>query len=497
MPGITSLYTPEEAWNELMKKQRTYVRKMNATWSGEHQELRATARYGSFWKRGGEAKIHIPLAADIASVSADMLFCERPRFAIFDDQKERNESAKQNRLDEIMRKNNVFNKLHEAAELAAAGGDVFLKVSYDTQIRDYPVLLVVPTGDALPEWRLGELIAVHFFTVLKQETNGSRIWRLYERYERGYVISSVFCGDSSTLGHETPELLNELELVPELRLPIDDIAAVQVFNMRPSRVRSGPEYGRSDFEGQRDQLDALDEIFSSWLRDIRLAKARLIVPGEFLRRKPDGAFSGENKFTWDFDEDVETYVAMDIANDKDMKITPSQFAIRSAEHAKAAETLMCNIISMCGYSPQSFGLQINGSAQSGTALHIREKKSYTTRGKKINYWDSPLERILTVILQLDRALYHTPGIHDKDRVQVDFPDVLTTDISTVAQAVNMLHTAQAASYETLIRMQHPEWTAKQIQDEVDLVMVEYGVGDPQAIANLGDLHLNKKGSENV
>lgn len=484
MSDITSLYTPAEAWDELLKKRRLYVRKMFAAWSGEHAELSATARYGSFWKRKGKAKIHVPLAADIASVSADMLFCERPRFTIFDDKKEKDETGKQNRLDEILRKNSIYNKLHEAAELAAAGGDVFLKINYDQDARDYPVIDVVSTANALPEWRLGELVAVHFFTLIKQEKDGSKVWRLYERYERGKILSGVYCGDSSTLGTEDASLLEELGLEEELALPVDMMAAVQVFNMKPSRVCCGVDTGRSDFEGQRDQMDALDETMSSWLRDIRLAKARLIVPAEYLRRRADSMFAGEDKFTWEFDEDVETLVALDIANDKQMSITPSQFEIRADQHAKTAETLIRNIISMAGYSPQSFGLDIEGSAQSGTALHIREKKSYTTRGKKANYWDAPLEHILTVMLQLDRAIYHTPDIHDVDRVQVTFPDVLTSDIATVASAVNLLHTAQAASTETLVKMQHPEWSAKQIQEEVDRCMQEYGIatmnGDPGA-----------------
>jgi hypothetical protein len=487
MSDITSFYTPSEAWDELKKKRRLYVRKMSAAWSGDHQELRATARYGSFWKRNGKAKIHVPLAADIAAVSADMLFCERPRFTIFDDNKEKAESVKQNRLDEIIRKNGVFNKLHEAAELASVGGDVFFKINYDQDTRDYPVLMVVSTEDALPEWRLGELQCVHFFTVIKEERDGLRVWRLYERYERGKIFSAVFCGDGASLGPESSGLLDELGLVPELTLPVDVLAAVQVFNMKPSRVRIGADNGRSDFEGQRDQLDALDEVMSSWLRDIRLGKARLLVPAEYLRKKSVGMFSGESKYTWEFDEDVETLVALDIANDKNMAITPSQFEIRAEQHARTAETLIRNIISMAGYSPQSFGLDINGSAESGTALHIREKKSYTTRGKKINYWDAPLEAIMTALLQLDRAIYHTNGIHDADRVQVDFPDVLTSDIATVASAVNMLHTAQAASIETLVKMQHPEWSAKQVQDEVGLVMKEYGVEDPAAIAKMGEL----------
>lgn len=490
MSDITALYTPEEAWDELAKKRRNYVRKMAATWSGDHQALRATARRGSFWQRGGKAKIHVPLAADIAAVSADMLFCERPRFSIFDDNAEKNESQRQIRLDEIVRKAGIYNRLHEGAELAAVGGDVFLKINYDEKALDCPQLIVVSTEDALPEWRMDRLAAVHFFTELKRQRDGAKVWRLYERYELGKIFSCVYLGDNGSIGDADPGMLEELGLQEELNLPVQVMAAVQVFNMRPSRVRKGADAGRSDFEGQRDQLDALDEVMSSWLRDIRLGKARLLVPAEFLRKRKaddEGVPFTDGAYTWDFDEDVETLVALDVMNDKNMQITPSQFAIRAEEHAKTAEALIRNIVSTAGYSPQSFGLDIIGSAQSGTALHIREKKSYTTRGKKINYWDAPLEAIMTAILQLDRAIYHIAGIHDNDRVIVEFPDVLTSDISTVAAAVNLLHTAQAASIETLVKMQHPEWSAKQVEEEVGLVMQQQGIPAPDAVPKLGDL----------
>ena len=95
---------------------------------------------------------------------------------------------------------------------------------------------------------------------------------------------------------------------------------------------------------------------------------------------------------------------------------------------------------------------------------------------------------MTALLQLDRAIYRTAGIHDSDRVQVEFPDVLTSDIGTVASAVSMLHNAQAASVETLVKMQHPEWSSRQVEDEVALVMKEYGVASPEAIVGAGDLH---------
>ena len=264
--------------------------------------------------------------------------------------------------------------------------------------------------------------------------------------------------------------------------------AVHIPNMKPSRVRRTC-YGRSEFEGMRDMLDALDEVYSSWIRDIRLAKSRLIVPAEFLRRRPSFGNEGEDRhYTYEFDEDVETLVALDIANDSEMKITPSQFAIRADEHAKTAEALIRNIISMCGYSPQTFGLDIEGQASSGTALMIREKKSFSLRAKKLNYWSMPLENFLTAVLQLDAAVYHTPNVHASDRVVVEFPDSMSTDISTIAQAVQMMHNAQAVSTQTMVKLLHPDWEQGQVDEETERVLREFGVSGELPDIGQGDLH---------
>ena len=90
--------------------------------------------------------------------------------------------------------------------------------------------------------------------------------------------------------------------------------------------------GRSDYDNLRDLMDALDESYSSWMRDIRLAKARLIVPAQFLRRKPEEMFgdSMNRPPTFEFDEDVETLVALDTqsgslgGDGESNKITPSE-----------------------------------------------------------------------------------------------------------------------------------------------------------------------------
>ena len=476
-----TFYTAEEAWDELRSRRRLYFDQYLAAFSGEHRQLTTTAIPGSFWRRKGKVKLHVPVAADIAATGANLMFGEEPRFQIYDESKGDTEEGSQARLDAILTGNQLNLKLHEAAENASAAGDVYLKCRYDKDNADMPVIDVVRAQFALPEYRLGQLMGIHFFTVLKKDRKTGKVWRVWELYQRGRIQTAVYLGDSSTLGTEDKAMMGEIGLEDETTVPVDMLLAVHVVNMRPSRVWDTWDKGRSDFEGLRDLMDSLDEIYTSWLRDIRLAKSRLIVPAEFLRRNPSDLFH-EGSYTYDFDEDVETLVALDIGGDGvEMKITPSQFAIRSEEHAATYESTLRTIISMSGYSPQSFGLDIEGKAQSGTARRMMERKSLATNAKKQAYWKGPLEAFLTAVMHLDKALYGNEKLCEDDSVRVELRDPMTTDPAEVASAVNLLHSAQAASTETLIKMQHPDWTEKQVKEERAAIYTEQGIAAPDDI----------------
>ena len=79
--------------------------------------------------------------------------------------------------------------------------------------------------------------------------------------------------------------------------------------------------------------------------------------------------SGEMAF--DIDREVFTLFDLDPLTQKEVGITVSQFEIRTEQHKQTALELLNRIISSAGYSPQTFGLSISGSAESGTALNIR------------------------------------------------------------------------------------------------------------------------------
>lgn len=492
--------SPEQAWNELVSYRSAYYRQYAAAYSGDRKELRATSSPGSFWRRASKCKIHVPIAADIAATSADLLFAEETGFSCYDEATEDNESEQQHRLDRLVELNNMPSKLNEGGESGAALGDVFLKLNWQPEEIPYPVLTVVQGDSAWPEYLFGVLQGIHFFSIISYDADRQKYLRMYERYEKGRILMALYEGTLNELGRELgDEILAEYGYKREIIAPVQEMLAVHIPNIRPNRSYRDSEHGRSDFDDLRDMMDSLDEAYSSWMRDIRLAKARLIVPAEYLRRKDVIADQlGDKQFTYEFDEDVETLVALDIDTQYTggNPITPSQFAIRSAEHAATCSDLIHNIVNIAGYAPQTFGLDIDGMAQSGTALHIRERKSYNTRGKKIGYWRAPLESIMTTMIHLDAALFPGEGSDMDDTVKVNFPDSMSNDLSTVSSALQMINSAAAVSTEIKVAMLHPDWTKKQVAEEVDRIKTETGLNVINPDMGLGDFEGRVTTAEN-
>lgn len=454
--------TPREAFEVLRERKRACYDGYQALYGGNVRELIRTAPPGSFWARPGKSRIHVPLAADLAATSANLLFGEELRLQLAGEAGQEGEGQK--RLADLMLQSGLSALLCEAAEYAAALGDVCLKLNWDRKCA--PLLTVVHAGDALPEYRMGRLHCLHFFTPMKDD--GRHVWRVWERYSPGEIEMGLFRGTRESLGEDQGESgLRSLGFGRHVRVPVEDMLAIHVPNMRPNRQHPDSGMGRSDLEGLRGLMDALDEAYSSWMRDIRLAKSRLIVPAEYLRRRPRDLFR-DGQYTYEFDEDVETLVALDIDTSHagtDM-ITPSQFRIRTGEHLQTCEHLIRSIVTMAGYSPQTFGMDVNGRAESGTALQMRERKSYATRGKKENYWKGPLETILTSMIRLDAKLH--PGVfHDRDAVSVIFPDATANDLTTLASAVKLLREAGIMSREEGVGMVHPDWTGEMVKAEVE------------------------------
>ncbi|WP_439675992.1 phage capsid protein [Embleya sp. MST-111070] len=422
-------------------------------------------------------RLHIPLPADIATTSADLLFSEPPTFTVPDDK------AAQARLDELVADDGVANSLLEAAEVGAALGGVYLRGTWDRSLVARPLLTVVHCDVALPEFRFGVLVAASFWREL---STAGAVLRHVERHERGRIEHALYQGTVDNIGRrvpltEHPETARLVESLgadgDSIATGIDRLTVGYVPNIRPNRRHRGSPLGRSDYQSAHDMFDGLDEVWTSWMRDIRLARARLIVPADYLRDHGPGRGAS-------FDEDREIWQTLNIPpTEQGSGITLSQFAIRVAEHQSTADALVRQAVGSAGYSAQSFGLG-DSVAITATEVGARERRSMITRDKKSRYWAPVIADMLHVVLLLDRALGFSNVTPLRPRVR--FGDSVSEDPQTTAQTLALLMQAQAASIDTRVRILHPDWPDERVRVEVDRILVETGQAVPDPM-QLGDV----------
>jgi A118 family predicted phage portal protein len=420
-------------------------------------------------------RLHVPLPGDIAATSADLLFANMPSIKVTD-------KATQERLDDLLDMGRAQQTFLGAAEQAAALSGVFLRTTWDEAIAAYPMITVMQPDSALPEFRFGMLRAVNFWRELNTGRDGV-VFRHIERHEPGRIVHALYQGTADSIGRTVPltEHPDTAELAASLgpdgqsiETGIRELTASYVPNMLPNRLHRGAPIGRSDYAAPlHDLFDSLDETWTSWMRDIRLARGRLIVPDGYLR--DNGPGHGAT-----FDDDREVYAALKIPpTEAGGSITLAQFAIRVAEHQATCESLVRQAAQSAGYSAQSFGLDGNGQPITATESDSRDQRSMVTRSKKAGYWRHALAEQIYVQLQLDRSLFGsriTP-----DRPQVEFGSGVAESMQSTATTLDLLNRAGAVSAKTKVKILHPEWDDTAVQAEVSAILTETGAAAPDPV----------------
>ena len=418
---------------------------------------------GRFWGKNiqneRQTMLHVPVAGDIAAVSSDLLFSEKPDITIPDDNE-------QERLETIITETDFYSRLLELGETLSALGGAYLKVNWDTSFKGFPIISVVQPDHAIPEFKWGFLQKVTFHKrVAIEDTN--LIYRLLEIHEPGVIKNQLWRGTRTGLGKqvslETLESTSGLE--PEVNTGLDHLACRYVANKLPNRLWRGSDMGQSDYSGIEGIMDSIDEAYTSWMRDLRLGRARIIVPESMLK-----TVDGQRRF----DIDKEIYESVKWDPNSDAKITPQQFDIRAQQHKDTILELMTQAYSLAGYSPSTFGIDTSGGGNlTATEVKAREAKSYKTRNKKAKHVKKALEDILHTALQIDNI--HFGGASGDYRPQVELQDSFQENPLDKSESLYKLKQAEAISIDTKVRMLHKDWSEEQIEEEVDRIKRENGM----------------------
>ena len=444
----------------------------------------------SRWLRGNPAnmtwqdtRLHVPLPADLAATSANLLFAEPPQLS----PGERPPAGAARRLEQLAEDGLAVLLLH-AAEPASAFGDVYLRPVIDQEVLpDRAFLTAVHADSALPTIRWGRMVEVTFWSTVACE--GQAHWRLLEHHHvvngQGRITYALYEGGPAQLGRaralaDRPELAHLVDVVDETSgqsTGLTELDVVRIPNSGPQRLwRCDPHLrylGRSDFDGNEQMFDRIDEVWTSWMRDIRLGKGRITVPSAMLQDHGPGAGS-----SWDPDREIYSQIN---ALPKDLTnggITVSQFAIRHAEHKATIDSLVEAALRHAGLSAQTLGDQPDGSPVTATEVQQRERQSFQTRGNRIQSWQPRLARVVQLLLMVERAA--SLSTVEPFLPHIEFGDSVSEAPETLARTVEILRRAEAVSFETRVRMVHPDWDQPQVDEEVQRLMRESGqaVEDP-------------------
>lgn len=417
-------------------------------------------------------RVHVPAAGDLATANADLLFGEPPTLTSRP-AKASGVDGTPDRLDQITTNNGLRARLTEAAEVTSALGGVFLRVWWDRDIAGVPMVQAMHADTAAPEIVGGVLRAVTYVTEVAR--SGPVVRRHLERHEPGAILHGLYEGTDTNLGRPVP-LTDDpatARLSEQVTVPGQLLASAYVPNMLPNPANRGSWLGRSDYHRSESLFDWLDETMTSWRRDIQYGKGRLIVPDGYLSTNGPGQGA-----TFDIDRGI--YQPLSIPQTAlgggSSPITVAQFAIRVAEHRDTAREILARIVANAGYSARTFGLDEQGGPVTATEVRVTERRTYTTRDKKLGYWTPALEHIGLVLLAVDRAEFAGPGAAGP--VKVRWPDGVTVDLLTLAQTVQAMRTADAASDDTLVRTLHPDWDDPRVAAEVAAIGRERAAREP-------------------
>ncbi|PWC05401.1 capsid protein [Agromyces badenianii] len=423
-----------------------------------------------FWGRpvpAGESRtrLHIPAPADLATLSSDLIFAEPPEVTLSGEDVT---DKAQGRLDVIANSDEAHSTFNTMGELKAALGATAIVSTWDLDVSDHVWLEVSAADVIIPEFRKGKLIACTMWTEYR---DGSVFWRHLERHEAGMIEHALYKGTETNIGRrmnlaerpETTHLSATVNADSRILTGIDRLTVSYNLNM-PTRAwrKKGPLAftGRSDFAGLHPLFDALDETWSSWMRDLKQGAGKILAPEAALD------FAGRGKGA-SLDLGREVFVGLNTPGDPDkMALDQVQFEIRVEEHEKTAHAIYREILRAAGYSQSAWGDYGESSGQTATEVEDRDKASERTRDKKILYDKRAIAEQSVVALELDGILFPGKGGGRFELPVVTFPDVSQEDPEKLARTLSLLDAAGAISTEQKVRRANPDWDNDQVDKEV-------------------------------
>lgn len=423
-------------------------------------------------------RLHVPIAADVARASGTIMAGEPPAFRIGEGGSNDKALA---RMDKLVNTARFHAGLLGAEESASALGGYYAKVCWNSDIHDAAWISFHDLDAAIPEFTYDMLSAVTFWTELPTDGDRGNVYRHLERHSPGRIEHALYVGSDDNVGRRVP--LPDHPATEDIQVDAESgidtgtrlLTAAFIPNVTPNpEWRKDPIlrlFGRADITTQMmDTMAALNDAYSSLARDIRLAKARLVVDESMLRT--GGA--GEGSY-FDPDHEAFTTVRGNPTAESNL-IVAHQFAIRVEDHEAAINLYTRQVLRSVGMSPLTFGLKDDSVGQmTATEVGARERATNSTKGAKALLRRDAFSRLVRAMIEVDAAVFGT-GAQVWEQIEVEYTPASSPSQEELARTAQLLDQARAASTDTKVRLLHPSWDDDQVEGEVAAILSETGQG---------------------
>lgn len=395
-----------------------------------------------------------PVPRLISRASANLLFGETPVFLPVAEEDI-------NRLEHISEENMLPSELHRAAMIASSEGEVWGKVATVPDLLDFPVIEFVSRRRVIPHFYGRFVVGATFITEWEEGTN--EILRLLETYLKGRIESRLFRGTRTQLGQRIS--LDSYEKTRGRQESVVTGVDAPLVAYIPNSVDDNPTRGFSDYKGLEDRFYALNEAPTIGQHNQRLAgRKRAIVDAGYVDsrgRLPEGddLFIRTSREVGDLAEKPAPVQVIDYDYEADQTI-------------KWIDHLIDSTLSLGGIAPQSIGRNVEGYAQSGTAVKLRMNHSLMEAAGKGRHFDRGIQTLLVAAMQLDSRIFGRTWTNPNEKPSVERGDGLPRDETEIARQLVDMVSAEAISLEERVRFLHPQWTDKQVLQEVNRIRAE-------------------------
>ena len=318
------------------------------------------------------------------------------------------------RLKEIQEANSFHNLIAKSISDESWSGGFGWKFIIDKEFSKLPIIQEVDQRNIHLLTRYGRIIAVSFkeyYQVAKQD------YVFYETYtvdENGdtMVVNNLYIVDKDKSEREVPltTIKQTSELEPQIILKgLKGYLGFYKKNKATNKEFSGSPYGESDYAGLYSHFDALDEIASTMVDDVRKNKIKAYIPETLM---PVDTF-GNRTMLDEFQHNFVMVKGSDAADEGANKIEFSNPGTRIDEYIQNWKTELMQVVNGFGLSPLTIGITgLESIASSDQSQIQREKVSLRTRKTKINLWEEFLNKVIPQLI--NAYLYLNDG--DKEEL---------------------------------------------------------------------------------